>query len=251
MNTTTTTTTAPLTTIHSSHGLPNKSGAADPSQSQTQPQRKGFSDANALSIRPVNSSGVQEAYTSIQPQAHPRSKHPAIPSDVQGAYASCVSPVSPIEPEPEPKYSSNGYGKQSRQAKYDGATSANSASIHRKEVGASPTSPSDQSSAPSHPQKGHNRGKGVDETVSSASTTLNDGYTPRRLEPAPAPAPALASAPASSSILDRNRPISKGQSTVDARAVVDKAKTNTKDTSIVEKYAPGKLSEPWKVTIMS
>ena len=228
--TTTTTTTGPHTTVHTSHTGPSGPRAAPQSQVQSQPQRQGYANATAASIRPVNPSDVQSAYTSSSAQTQPGSQYTAVSLNMQGKYASSESPITTAES--TSRYSVNDYGKQSRQPGFDGAKSA---SIPRKEVGAGSARNSTEQSAQPHIGNGHTRNTSGDKSSSSARNRSHNGDASRRIEPVPAPA--------ASSVFDNNKPISRRQPALDAQAVADRAKTSTKDTSVVEKYAPGQLTD--------
>lgn len=106
-------------------------------------------------------------------------------------------------------------------------------SIPRKQIGTSAHAPysSVQYSTSSSPQIGHSRQQSDLKPLPSAPILSNDGYRDRETAATPQP----------SSILDRSRPITKGYMTPrDGQEVVDRAKSNTYDTEVIEKIAPGK-----------
>lgn len=106
-------------------------------------------------------------------------------------------------------------------------------SIPRKQVGTSANAPysSAQSLETSNGQLGHSRTQSASKPLPVAPVPSTDGYDFRRSE----------AVPQSSSILDRSRPISREvHGPRDAQDVVNRAKTNTYDTSVTEKVAPGK-----------
>ena len=222
--TTTTTTTGPQTTIHTLHGGPSGS-VAPQGQLQSQVRRQGYETA---SIRPVNPSDVQGAYTSNPAQTRSRRQDSTTSSNLQGNHASQKSPVNNAESQSQ--YSANGYGKQSQRLGFAGADGN---SIPRKEVGAGSAPKATEQFAPSYVGKGINHDMSADKRLSSAPDTSRRGFAPRQTE--------QATAPPASSPLATNTPISKGQPKLDAQAVADRATTSTKDTSIVEKYAPGQF----------
>ena len=87
---------------------------------------------------------------------------------------------------------------------------------------------------PSQETKGHSRNANGDTAFSSAPKASRSGDFSHRSEPAQAP----------SSVLDGDRSFSRGQPLLDSRAVAERAAMNTKDTSVVERYAPGQLYKP-------
>lgn len=105
-------------------------------------------------------------------------------------------------------------------------------SISRKQVGTptpAPYSPV-QPSTSSSPQLSHNQHQSDYKPLPFVPTSSNDGYGDRGT-------PVLPQAP---SILDRSRPITKGYAAPrDGKDVVDRAKSNTYDTEVIEKIAPG------------
>jgi len=108
-------------------------------------------------------------------------------------------------------------------------------SIPRKQVGTSAQAPysSVQSSTSSSPQIGHSRQQSDSKPLPSAPISSNNGYGDRKTPATPQPI----------SILDRSRPITKGYAAPrDGKDVVDRAKSNTYDTEVIEKIAPGKSS---------
>ncbi len=123
--------------------------------------------------------------------------------------------------EPNTSISRDGYQDLARQK-----------SISRKQVGTpthAPYSPV-QPSTSSSPQLSHNQHQSDSKPLPFVPTSSNDGYgdhgTPVLSQP--------------SSILDRSRPITKGYAAPrDGKDVVDRAKSNTYDTEVIEKIAPG------------
>ena len=114
----------------------------------------------------------------------------------------------------------------------DDAGPAQQNPIPRKQIGTSATTPysSVEASSPSGTQTGYSRQqiapKALPPTPAAASLGHTDGQTE--------------STPQKSNVLNRSRPISKNQTGLrDAQDVVDRAKTNTYDTQVVETVAPG------------
>ena len=157
---------------------------------------------NAASIRPVNEGNAQ-GFSLSQP------------------YQGDLSP--------SPK--ANAYNSSNMQAEDDaGLTRQNS--IPRKQIGTSPNTPYSpvQALPPSRAQTGHSRQQSVPKPLPSTPAAASRGYTDRQTDPAPQP----------SNILHRSRPIPTSQTALrDAQDVVDRARTNTYDTQVVETVAPG------------
>ena len=111
-------------------------------------------------------------------------------------------------------------------------------SIPRKQIGTSPNTPysSVQASSPhqvwSTPmaQTGHSRQQSAPKSLPSTPAAKSREFNDRQTDPTPQ----------SSSILNRSRPTSSNPAGLrDAQDVVDRAKTNTCDTQVVESVAPG------------
>ena len=130
-----------------------------------------------------------------------------------------------------------------RQHAYDGpapqdgydADLARQKSIPRKQVGTSANAPysSAQFQVPSNGQLSHSRNQSAPKPLPSVPVSSTDGYELRRTE----------AMPQSTSVLDRSRPISRGvNGPRDVQDVIKRAKTNTYDTEVIEKVAPGKLA---------
>lgn len=118
----------------------------------------------------------------------------------------------------------------------DNAGLARQNSIPRKQVGTSASTPysSVQASSPHMAQTGHSRQQSYPKPLPSTPSPASTGYTDRQPDSAPQP----------SSILNRSRPISTSQAGLrDAQDVVDRAKTNTYDTQVVETVAPAVVHE--------
>ena len=114
----------------------------------------------------------------------------------------------------------------------DDAGLARQNSIPRKQIGTSRNTPhsSVQASSPPKAQTGHSRQQSAPKPLPSTPVAPSRGYTDRQTDSAPQP----------SSILNRSRPIPTSQAGPrDAQDVVDRAKTNTYDTQVVETVAPG------------
>lgn len=119
----------------------------------------------------------------------------------------------------------------SGQREYD-TDLARQRSIPRKEVGSSiqaPYLPTQSSTSPSA-QIGHGREPRASKPLPSAPIPLHNGHEAHSAEAPIQP----------TSILDRSRPVSRGLAPPrDAQDVVNRAKTNTFDTEVIEKVAPG------------
>lgn len=124
--------------------------------------------------------------------------------------------------EPNISVSQDGYQDLARQK-----------SIPRKQIGISVNAPYSpvQPSTSSSPQVSHSRQQSDSKPLPSAPISINDRYGDRGTAATPQP----------SSILDRSRPITKGYAAPrDGQDVVNRAKSNTYDTEVIEKIAPGK-----------
>ena len=105
-------------------------------------------------------------------------------------------------------------------------------SIPRKQIGTSANTlySSVQASSPTRAQPGHSRQQSAPKPLPSIPAAASRGYADRQTESASQP----------SSILNRSRPIPPSQAGPrDAQDIVDRAKTNTYDTQVVETVAPG------------
>ena len=126
---------------------------------------------------------------------------------------------------------SNAYGSPTLQGE-DDAGLARESSIPRKQIGtsANTTYSSAHSSSPPRAQTGHSRQQSASKPLPSTPATASLGYTDRQTD----------SASQQSSILNRSRPMSTSQASIrDAQDVVDRAKSNTSDTQVIETVAPG------------
>ena len=125
----------------------------------------------------------------------------------------------------------NAYGSPNLQGE-DDAGLARESSIPRKQIGtsASTTYSSAHSSSTPRAQTGHSRQQSASKPLPSTPATASLGYTDRQTD----------SASQQSSILNRSRPMSTSQAGIqDAQDVVDRAKSNTSDTQVIETVAPG------------
>lgn len=126
------------------------------------------------------------------------------------------------------------YDVPAPQDRYD-ADLARPKSTPRKQVGTSANAPysSAQSQVPSNGQLSHSRNQSAPKPLPSVPVSSTDGHEPRRTE----------AMPQSTSVLDRSRPISRVvNGPRDAQDVINRAQTNTYDTEVIEKVAPGKLA---------
>ena len=105
-------------------------------------------------------------------------------------------------------------------------------SIPRKQIGTSPNTPysSVHTSSLTWAQPGQSRQQSSPKPLPSTPVAVSRGYTDRQKDYDSQP----------SSILNRSRPIPTSQAGPrEAQEVVDRAKTNTYDTQVVETVAPG------------
>lgn len=118
------------------------------------------------------------------------------------------------------------------QGEYDAAL-VRQKSIPRKQIGTSAQVPypSAESSAIPSSHISHGRQKSASKSLPSTSLSSGNGYEARKMEAPPQPA----------SILNRSRPITRDSAKPrDGQQVVNRAKSNTYDTEVIEKVAPGK-----------
>ena len=116
----------------------------------------------------------------------------------------------------------------------DDAVLARQNSIPRKQIGTSASTPhsSIPASALSRAQTGQIRQQNAPKPLPSTPATVDREYTDHYTDSAHHP----------SHILNRSRPISSNQTGLpDAQGVVDRAKTSTYDTDVVEVVAPGQF----------
>ena len=115
----------------------------------------------------------------------------------------------------------------------DGADLARQNSIPRKQIGTSASTLHSYIPAASSPkaQTGQSRQQNTPKPLPSTPVAAGRGYVDRQTDSASQPP----------SILNRSRPIPASQTGLrDVQDVVDRAKTNTSDTQVIETVAPGK-----------
>ena len=116
----------------------------------------------------------------------------------------------------------------------DNAGLIRQSSIPRKQVGTFASTPYSSVAASSlaSAQAGQSRQQTATKPLPSTPAALSSGYVDRQMDSVAKP----------SSILNRSRPISPSQTGLrDAQDIVDRAKTNTSDTEVVETVAPGQF----------
>ena len=116
----------------------------------------------------------------------------------------------------------------------DDAGLARHNSIPRKQIGtpASTQYSPPQPSSPPRAQTSQSRQQSAPKPLPSTPAAVSHGHTDRQMDYAPQPP----------SILNRSRPIPTSQAGLqDAQDVVDRAKTDTYDTDVVETVAPGQF----------
>ena len=107
-------------------------------------------------------------------------------------------------------------------------------SIPRKQVGTFASTPysSVATSSPPSAQTGQSRQQIATKPLPSTPAALSGGYVDRQMDSVAKP----------SSILNRSRPLPPSQTGLrDAQDIVDRAKTSTSDTEVVETVAPGQF----------
>ena len=159
---------------------------------------------NAASIRPVNEGNAQRVPMSQTPQGD-------LPSTPR----------------------TNAYDSPNLQDE-DDTSLARQNPIPRKQIGTFADTPysSVQASSPPRAQIGHSRQQSAPKPLPSIPVAADLGYANRQTE----------STHQSSSILNRSRPVPTSQTGLrEAQDVVERAKTNTYDTQVVERVAPGQF----------
>lgn len=168
--------------------------------------------------------------TSQNREFFPRNNAATIRS-IDGSNDRGFSMSQPYRGDPPSSPRTNTYDSSKLQDE-DDAGLARQNSVPRKQVGTSISTPysSVQASPPPMAQKGHSRQQSYPKPLPSTPSTASHGYNDRQADSSPQP----------SSILNRSRPISASQPGLrDPQDVVDRAKTNTYDTQVVETVAPG------------
>lgn len=175
-----------------------------PRNSSTSQSREYAPRNNAASIRPVDEESVQNVPMS-QPYRGNSSSNPRF----------------------------NAYDSPNRQDE-DDADLARQNSIPRKKIGTSANTSYSPVQALSHSkaQTGHSRQQSAPKPLPATPAAASYGHTDRQNDSTPQP----------SSILNRSRPVPTSEAGIrDAQDVVDRAKTNTYDTQVVETVAPGQF----------
>ena len=224
----TTVTSTVTTTTRTPHQAPNPSARAPQAQDYSRPIRNAGSGIGHQEVIPKDSYAIQGNTHHLGNSAHGT---PGINSVSSGQ--SPHSNPAPPEQHPDGVRSDPRTYEQDQITRNDGSRElSRQKSIPRKQVGAS-TQPSQTpvASQPLDMETYHNRQQDSYKALPNVPVTSENHYTSRNRDPVPQ----------SSSILDRSRPISKGSAIPrSGQDVVDRAKTNTYDTSVVEKVAPGK-----------
>lgn len=199
-----------------------------------QPQESPYQ--NRKTAHPVSSPdpASQEPYTSRGDiQASPYGNHSnggtRAGNQGEGLQSSSSRPVRDNYPS---KSRGNNHDTPVGQDDYN--TLSRQKSIPRKQVGSSgqfQSSPVHHSN-PLDSETDHGRQERPSKALPSTPVHSNHGYEPRN----------TANSIQITSILDRSRPISKGATSPrSTQDIVDRAKTNTYDTQVIEKVAPGKF----------
>lgn len=176
----------------------------------------------------------------LQHQEHAPQSNPQYRENSSGNHAGSIRPVNEGNgiPMSQPHRGnvasisrSNVYESQKVQDE-DDAGLARENSIPRKEIGTSASAPSSTvpASSPTRTQTGHSRQQSTPKPLPSTPAAASPGFVDRYTDPATQP----------SSILNRSRPIPASPAGLrDAQDVVDRAKSNTQDTQVVETVVPG------------
>ena len=118
-----------------------------------------------------------------------------------------------------------------RQREHEGSL-ARQKSIPRKQVGTSAQAPylSTEDSVLHNPKAGHGRQQNVSKVLPSLPVSANTNIGAPKSEPETQ----------STGILNRSRPVTRAQAgTLEAKDIINRAKSNTYDTEVIEKVAPG------------
>ena len=238
MTQTVTTIRTPYQTYNANRGVPQEQGNA----TRSSPQEQGYGLRNNATPQ------RQEYYRRDNTTSQHHEVGPQYSTEFRNReYALGADPVDtrPINeeyarrdsmPQSHPADSSsnqkiNAYSSPSMQDGYDEAL-ARQDSIPRKKIGTSANTPRSSGRAPSPPiaQVSHSRQQSATKPLPSTPAAASQGNTDRQMESASWP----------SGTHNRSRPNQKSHSGLrDAQDVVDRAKTNTYDTQVIETVAPG------------
>ena len=238
MTQTVTTTRTPHQTYNANRGIPQTQGSATRS-----PQEQGYglrNNATPQRQEYYRRDNTTPQHHEIGPQhsADFRNREYALGADaadtrpVNEGYAQRDSmPQSHLADLPS-NQKFNAYSYPTMHDGYDQVL-ARQDSIPRKKIGTSANTPhsSDRASSPPMAPVSHSRQQSATKPLPSTPAAASQGNTNRQMESPTWP----------SSTHDRSRPNHKSQAGVrDAQDVVDRAKTNTYDTQVIETVAPGK-----------
>lgn len=198
-------------------------------RNNTTPQRQEY--APRINTSPQHQELALRNSATSQDQDYALRNNAAGISSVNEGNAHRISMSQPYHGESSSKPRSNAYDSPNLQDE-DEAGLARQNSIPRKQIGASANIPypSIQPSSPLGAQTGHSRQQSAPKPLPPTPAAASRGYNDRQMDSASPP----------SSILNRSRPIPTSQAGPrDAQDVVDRAKTDTYDTQVVETVAPG------------
>ena len=206
----------------------NNTTSLSPPQGDTTPQRQDHASSNNTTPQ------LQESAPRNSVNLHSREYVPRNSASIRPVIEGHSQSTSMYHPSPGGTSSNPGseaYNSLDRQNE-DDASLIRQSSIPRKQVGtfASTPYPIVPASSPPSAQTGQSRQQTATKPLPSTPAALSSGYLDRQTDSVSKP----------SSILNRSRPIPPSQTGLqDAQDVVDRAKTNTYDTEVVETVAPG------------
>ena len=227
MTQTVTTTRTPHQTYNANRGILQNQGNA----ARSTPQEQGYGLRN--NATPQRQEYYRRDNTTPQHQeVAPRHSADAVDTrPVNEGYARRDSMSQSHPADLSSNQRSNAYSSPNMQDGYDEFL-ARQDSIPRKNIGTSANTPhsSDRAPLPPMAQVGHSRQQSATKPLPSTPAAASQGNTDRQMESASWP----------SSTHNRSRPNQESQAGLrDAQDVVDRAKTNTYDTQIIETVAPG------------
>ncbi len=205
-----------------------------PPMSSTTPQRQDYTSRNNATPQLQGSAPRKSAVPQGQEYIARNNDAGFRPLNEEGAQRVLMS--QPYRGDSSSNRRSNPYDSPNPQDE-DDAGLARQNSIPRKQIGTSSNTPSSsvQASSPQRAPIGHSRQQSTPKPLPPTPAAVSREYTDRQTD----------SAPQTSSILNRSRPIPTSQAGLrDPQDIVDRAKTNTYDTDVVETVAPGQPHSP-------
>ena len=206
----------------------NNTASLSPPQGDATPQRQNYASSSNTTPQ------LQEPTPRNSVNAHSREYGPRNSASIRPVIEGHFQETSLHHPSPGATSSNPGseaYNSLDLQNE-DNAGVIRQSSIPRKQIGtfANTSYSSVPASSPLSAQTGQSRLQTATKPLPSTPVALGSGYDDRQTD----------SVSKSSSMLNRSRPIPPSQKGLhDAQDVVDRAKTNSYDTEVVETVAPG------------